>query len=84
MTIREDAKAIIDYMLTEAVNHGDLKHRMKIQGNEVAMALDFNGSNRFQVCLQYLAEKGLIISEKTNETHYLTLTAAAIDFLEKD
>lgn len=84
LAIREGAKAIVNYMIKEAVEHGNLKHRIKIQENEVAIELDFDKSKRFKVCLQYLAEKGLITVETVNETHYLTLTAAAIDFLEKD
>lgn len=82
-TIREGSKAIVRYVLEEAVANGNLKHDVAIRDNELAEKLNFDKSRRFHVCIQYLVEKGLISSENTGNMRRLTLTAAAVDFLEK-
>lgn len=82
-TIRDGSKAIIQYVLGEAVNSGNLKNSVAVKDNELAEKLGFDKSKRFAVCVQYLVEKGLISSAKTDDVRHLTLTAAAIDFLEE-
>lgn len=82
-SIREGAKAIVRYVLDEAVNCGNLKNSISVKDDELAEKLDFDKSKRFVVCIQYLAEKGLISSAKTDDVRHLTLTAAAIDFMEE-
>lgn len=86
--IREGAKAIVNEMLQEAVRNGNLYHGVEINDNQFAQKLGFNSDNdkkRFQVCLQYLTTKDLIHSVRLSEdVREITLTAAAIDFLEED
>jgi len=82
--IREGAKTIVDAVLQNAISFGDLKHKMEIQDEEFAKKLKFREIEYFNICLQYLTEKGLITSVRTNEARHLTLTADAIDFLEED
>ena len=86
-TSHEGAKAIIQYVLREAVeSSGDLHKKVKIQENEVAKKLGFYHDNLFPACVQYLKEKELISTyTRKNDEHYaLELTIAAVDFLEAD
>lgn len=86
--IREGAKAIVNEMLQEVIRNGDLHHSVEINDNQLAQKLGFNSDNdkkRFKICLQYLTTKSLIRSVRSSEdVREITLTAAAIDFLEED
>lgn len=82
-TVHDGARAIVKYALGEAVKCGNLKCDVAIQDNALAEKLDFNSSGHFKVCIQYLVEKGLVSSAMTDDARHLTLTAAAIDFLEE-
>lgn len=83
INVRDGAKAIIRYALEKVVENGDIRIKVKIQDNDLAEELDFDSSKRLKICIQYLAEKGLIKSTENGNVRYLMLTAAAIDFLEE-
>ncbi len=81
-SVHDGAKAIIQYLLDEAVKSGNLQQSIAINDNDLTSKLDFKSSKLFAVCIQYLKEKGLVGSAKTKDAHHLTLTVAAVDFLE--
>lgn len=85
-TIHEGSKAIIQYVLNEAITACDLHKKVKITREDACKKLGFPSGEHFDVCIQYLKEKGLIhyYTAKNNPDFALDLTISAIDFLETD
>ncbi len=89
MNIREDSKKIIDYVLPEVIKRGRLSGYLPIRKSDLIKNCGLPSINYLDICLDYLYDKGLVNTCKpdkeiddNNDTFQITISAAAIDFLE--
>lgn len=67
MSIHEDAKKILEYMLDTVINSGNYHHKFYLDYKKLAKSLDFENEKYCKICFQYLNELGYIkIVEKPN------------------
>lgn len=82
MKIREESKKIVQYLLDEAINHGNLHREIVLKNEDLAKNLGFESTEHLKVCIQYLSEKEIVAVSKVNNERRMSLTANAIDFIE--
>ena len=84
MGIRDNSKKIIERILKQAVESGDIRVAINVSYDELAVDLDVKTANYCKVCLQYLEQKKLIQIEPGENSNLIFLTAnvSAIDFFE--
>lgn len=85
MSIRNDSKKIIRFLLDTAVKCGDLTKPSIVRYENLVESLALENEPYCKVCVQYLSGKGLIhVHRNPDETRTMTLNVTAIDFLEAD
>lgn len=83
MEIRENSKKIIRCLLDKAISQNSLNRSIDYEDIvKLGWETGIDNSRTFNVCIDYLKQKGLIKIIRTEGTVHITLTADAIDFLE--
>jgi len=83
MSIREDAKKIIQYMLNIAISQGDLYEHFFIGYDVLAKELGLENEKYCRICCQYLDQLNYIkIIRNDGGLRLIELKAKGIEFLE--
>lgn len=84
MSIREDSKKIIQFLLRRAIEHGTMQDRLAITFEALANETHLENEKYCRICCEYLSDLGCIKMGGCDSTSgpSFVLNGQAIDFLE--